>query len=27
MLGKFTNDHANAIYEQLLKERLRRRQG
>jgi hypothetical protein len=27
MLGKFTNDRANAIYEQLLKERLRRRQG
>ena len=27
MLGKFTNDHANAIYEQLRKDRLRRRQG
>jgi hypothetical protein len=27
ILVKFTNDHANAIYEQLLKDRLRRRQG
>jgi hypothetical protein len=27
ILVKFTNDRANAIYEQLLKDRLRRRQG
>ena len=27
ILVKFTNDRANAIYEQLVKDRLRRRQG
>ena len=27
ILVKFTNDHANAVYEQLLKDRRRRRQG